>query len=153
MHIRNSAKAVIEKEGHVLLTKNIDSEGIFYLFPGGGQEHGEVLVQTIKRECLEEIGYQVIVGELLHIREYIGKNHEHAHDRDFHQIEFYFVCTIDAQAVEVPIPSNPDSHQIGSEWVAISKLQEYRIYPKEIRLPIQQFAHAKKIAVYLGDIN
>lgn len=99
MHIRNSAKAVIQKEGHVLLTKNIDAEGIFYLFPGGGQEHGEVLVQTIKRECLEETDYQVIVGELLHIREYIGKNHEHAHDRDFHQIEFYFVCTIDAQAV------------------------------------------------------
>ncbi|MGB6406443.1 MAG: NUDIX domain-containing protein [Planococcus donghaensis] len=153
MHIRNSAKAVIEKEGHVLLTKNIDAEGIFYLFPGGGQEHGEVLVQTIKRECLEEIGYQVTVGELLHIREYIGKNHEHAHDRDFHQIEFYFVCTIDAQAVEMPIPSNPDSHQIGMEWVAIKNLHEYRIYPKGIRLPVQQFAENKKSATYLGDIN
>lgn len=153
MHIRNSAKSVIQKEGHVLLTKNLDAEGIFYLFPGGGQEHGEVLVQTIKRECLEETGYYVEVGELLHIREYIGKNHEHAHDRDFHQIEFYFVCTIDTQLEDMPVPSNPDSHQVGIEWVAISKLQEYRLYPKEIRLPIQQFAGKQKKAVYLGDIN
>ncbi|AIY05457.1 MutT/NUDIX family protein [Planococcus sp. PAMC 21323] len=153
MHIRNSAKAVIHKEGHVLLTKNKDAEGFFYLFPGGGQEHGEVLVDTIKRECLEETGYQVAAGDLLYVREYIGKNHEHAHDRDFHQIEFYFVCTIEAGSVEIPVPTNPDSHQIGIEWVAISKLPELRMYPKEIGVPIQQFAENQKAAVYLGDIN
>lgn len=73
MLIRNSAKAVILKDSKVLLTKNIDDEGFFYLFPGGGQDHIETLPETVKRECLEEIGQQVEVGELLHLREYIGK--------------------------------------------------------------------------------
>ncbi len=91
MHIRNSAKAIIIKEDKVLLTKNQDNEGYFYLFPGGGQEHGETLHQALRRECLEEVGYEVEVNELLHIREYIGKNHEYASfDFNVHQIEYYF---------------------------------------------------------------
>lgn len=93
MHIRNSAKAIIIKEDKVLVTKNQDNEGYFYLFPGGGQDHGETLHQAIRRECLEEVGYEVKVNELLHIREYIGKNYEHASfDFNVHQIEYYFLC-------------------------------------------------------------
>jgi len=78
MPVRNSAKAVIMKDGCVLLTKNQHEQEIFYLFPGGGQEHGETLEEAVKRECIEEIGQEVVVRELLHVREYIGRNHEHA---------------------------------------------------------------------------
>jgi len=56
--IRNSAKAVIIKDGKVLLTQNIDEEGLFYLFPGGGQEKGETLHEAVVRECIEELGEQ-----------------------------------------------------------------------------------------------
>lgn len=52
MHIRNSAKAVILKDSKILLTRNIDNEGVFYLFPGGGQDHGETLTEAVKRECM-----------------------------------------------------------------------------------------------------
>jgi ADP-ribose pyrophosphatase YjhB (NUDIX family) len=62
-----------------LLTKNQDDEGYFYLFPGGGQEHGETIHDALIRECIEEVGEEVEIGELLHVREYIGKNHEHSH--------------------------------------------------------------------------
>ncbi|YCI79744.1 hypothetical protein M1D47_21395 [Bacillus sp. R1-10] len=34
---------------------------------------------ALLRECMEEVGEEVEIGELLHIREYIGKNHEHFH--------------------------------------------------------------------------
>jgi 8-oxo-dGTP diphosphatase len=73
MSIRNSAKAIIISSNKVLLTKNQDDDGIFYLLPGGGQEHGETIHKALIRECVEEIGEQVEIGELLHIREYIGK--------------------------------------------------------------------------------
>ena len=87
MNIRNSAKAIIMSDNKVLLTKNVDDDGYFYLFPGGGQEHGETLHETVTRECMEEIGEQVDVGDLVHIREYIGKNHEYASfDSDFHHV-------------------------------------------------------------------
>lgn len=154
MRIRNSAKAIIIQDSKILLTKNKDEEGFFYLFPGGGQEHGEVLPATVKRECIEEIGENVEVKQLLHIREYIGKNHEHAQfDGHVHQIEYYFVCHIINRQDVPSVPSNPDSHQIGIEWLPINNLVDYRIYPKGIRECIQEFKGNKRNAVYLGDIN
>ena len=67
MNIRNSAKGIIFRGEEVLLTKNLDDEGFFYLFPGGGQEFGETLHDAVKRECMEEVGQEVEVGELLFI--------------------------------------------------------------------------------------
>lgn len=155
MNIRNSAKAIIIHYLKILLTKNKDEEGFFYLFPGGGQEHGEVLSETVKRECIEEIGENVEVKDLLHIREYIGKNHEHAHfDGNVHQIEYYFVCHIINNHDFPSVPTKPDSHKVGSEWLPIQNLMDYRIYPKGIRKYIQEFEENKRnAAVYLGDIN
>ncbi|WP_034759531.1 NUDIX domain-containing protein [Rossellomorea vietnamensis] len=150
MPIRNSAKAIIIKDNKLLLTKNKDEDSIFYLFPGGGQEHGETLHETLKRECLEEIGCEVSVGELIHVREYIGKNHEHAaFDSALHQMEFYFTCTLIHEWNNDQTPSNPDSHQVGVEWIDLSKLKEYRYYPREI----ESYLVNKSPRVYLGDIN
>ncbi len=151
MSIRNSMKAIIIENDKILLTKNQDTDGIFYLCPGGGQEHGETFHTALKRECIEEIGYSVTIGELLFIREYIGKNHEHAaSDGHVHPVEFYFLChSID----QTQSPTNPDCYQIGVEWVPIEHLLEYRIYPKELIPYLQQFATGKKSTIYLGDIN
>lgn len=155
MRIRNSAKAVIIQDSKVLLTKNKDEEGFFYLFPGGGQEHGEALMETVKRECIEEIGEDVEVKDLLHVREYIGKNHEHAdYDNDLHQVEYYFVCTILEDQNPPLIPSNPDTYQVGIEWLPLQNLMDHRIYPRGIRKSIQALGDDNRTSpVYLGDIN
>ncbi len=65
--IRNSAKAIIVDNHHLLLTKNQDEMGFFYLFPGGGQEKGEELGQAVVRECMEELGCGVEVKDLMYI--------------------------------------------------------------------------------------
>ncbi|MBM7095194.1 NUDIX domain-containing protein [Bacillus sp. H-16] len=154
MNIRNSAKAVIISGDKVLLTKNRDRDGYFYLFPGGGQEHGETLHKTLIRECIEETGEQIEVGELLHLREYIGKNHEYASaDFNVHQVEYYFDCKRITGKNALEQPANPDSHQVGVEWVHMKDLQEYRLYPKEIRKYIVKYAKNEQLPVYLGDIN
>lgn len=154
MNIRNSAKAVIIKDSKLLLTKNRDKDGIYFIFPGGGQDHGEALIDTVKRECLEEAGAAVEVGQLLHIREYIGKNHEYRlFDKDVHQIEYYFSCDLIDETQEFAEPTIPDSHQIGIEWVAVEELRSKRIYPKAIVGAIEDFAGNKKGSVYLGDVN
>lgn len=51
--IRNSAKAIIIEDGKILFTKNKTENGLFYLLPGGGQEHDETLVEALKREWLD----------------------------------------------------------------------------------------------------
>ncbi|MGG4047063.1 NUDIX domain-containing protein [Paenibacillus favisporus] len=131
--IRNSAKAIIIQQGKLLLTKNKDNDGFFYLFPGGGQEHGEVLKETLKRECIEELGVQVEVQDLVYVREYIGKNHEFAAwDYDVHQVEFYFVCSLAQEAPAQMDGTQPDQDQIGVEWVDIRQLDHIRLYPKAL---------------------
>jgi 8-oxo-dGTP diphosphatase len=151
MPIRNSAKALIIRDGKILLTKNKDGNGYFYLFPGGGQEQGETLNEALKRECIEEIGREVEVGELIHIREYIGRNHEHASfDYDVHQMEFYFRCSMFNEMDKDPAPTNPDSHQVGVEWMDLNELTKCRLYPKKI---IHYLNKDLAPVVYLGDIN
>jgi 8-oxo-dGTP diphosphatase len=148
MNIRNAVRAIIVKEDSILVTKNRGIEGDFYICPGGGQDHEEALYQTLQRECLEEIGYEVEIGDLLHIREYIGKNHEFAStDFSVHQAEFYFLCTLKDEQHVTPI--KPDPHQIGIEWMRIADLSKYNFYPKELK---KHFT-SKTSPVYLGDIN
>lgn len=117
--IRNAPRAIILKEGHLLCTKNEDPLGIFYLLPGGGQRKGETLYETLKRECLEEVGARVKVGSLLYIREYIGENHEFAeYDVDVHQVEFFFACTL-LPGSTISCGRKADSFQLGVEWLLL----------------------------------
>ena len=71
--IRNSAKAVIVKDGNLLALKMQENNSTYYILPGGGQEHGENLHQALVRECKEELGAEVEIGDLIFVREYIGR--------------------------------------------------------------------------------
>ncbi|MFD1019360.1 NUDIX domain-containing protein [Thalassobacillus hwangdonensis] len=154
MPIRNSVKAIITEGDSVLLTKNMDKEGAFYLFPGGGQEHEETMHDALRRECMEEAGIPVQVNELLYVREYIGKDHEHADfDSGVHQIEYYFLCEQNPEMLKSE-PTNPDDHQIGIEWVSIADLHHYRIYPNAmVSSLVDYFIKNQPGPVYLGNIN
>ncbi len=92
MHPRVGVKAIIIQDGQLLTVKKHDDRGPLYNFPGGGHETGETLVQAVRREVREETGQEVHVGRLLFVREYIGKNHEHAEtDADVHVVDHLFL--------------------------------------------------------------
>ena len=149
--IRNSAKAIIIKKGCILAVKNCDSDGDWYLLPGGGQNPGETLEETLHRECIEEMGIEVSIGRLRYIREYIGKNHEFSeHDGDAHQVEFMFECEFNEEQ-SPEIGNNPDAYQVGIDWLPINEIHKYRIYPKLLGDLVLSGADHEKI--YLGDIN
>ena len=62
---RKAAKAVIEKDGKLLLIYTNQGD---YKFPGGGYKNSENAAECIVREMLEETGYQVEkVGKLFGI--------------------------------------------------------------------------------------
>lgn len=103
---------------------------------------------------MEEAGAEVDVKELLHIREYIGKNHEHASfDSGVHQVEYYFLCELLTKEDDFIAPMSPDSHQTGIEWVSPRDLDRLRIYPRAIVEPLLLLLEGKKAPVYLGDVN
>lgn len=144
--IRNSAKAIIIEGNRLLTLKCIDGDTIFYQLPGGGQQNSESLVNTLKRECLEEISSAVDVGDLMFIREYIGGKH----GPDWHQVEFMFACTL-ADSAECVNGFEPDTTQLSVEWLPVEQLDRYNLYPKAI-IPLlmnEQNEHT----VYLGDVD
>jgi len=151
-HLRNSAKAIIIRDGSILLTRNEDVSGLYYLFPGGGQEPGETLHDALRRECREEIAAEIIIGPLRFIREYIGAHHEFAeHDSDSHQIEFMFLCDV-KEDYEPRHGHTPDTRQVAVEWVELSRLHECAFYPKAL-IPYLVQADFGNAPVYLGDVN
>lgn len=148
--IRNAARAIIIQDSHLLCTKNQDPDGIFYLLPGGGQQMGETLHETLKRECLEEVGAEILVGELVYVREYIGAHHEFAqYDAHVHQLEFYFSCRMLSNA-SFSLGESPDSFQLGIEWLPIQHLVDYRIYPRSLSPLLSSPGEGE---IYLGDVN
>jgi 8-oxo-dGTP diphosphatase len=154
MGIRNSAKAVIVQDDMIVAIKKKDKDGYYYILPGGGQEHGENLHETLKRECIEEINVEVEIGDLLFIREYIGKNHEHSKfDSEVHQTEYMFLCKIKEGSKDIRNGIVPDDGQLGVEWLPLSGLLEYRLYPQSMRKYIVDYIAGKEHPVYLGDIN
>jgi 8-oxo-dGTP pyrophosphatase MutT (NUDIX family) len=150
--IRSAARAIIIKNDSVLLVQMKNDGGEFFILPGGGQLHGETLVQTVKRECMEELCIEISVGRLAYTREYIGKNHEFdQRHKNFHQIEHVFICKI-LNDTQIGNGHELDKKQIGYRWIKLDELSKYNVLPS----PIKSFLKTENLALdnsYLGDIN
>ena len=101
---------------------------------------------------MEELGVTVEIGDLLFVREYIGKNHELASKHaDAHQTEFMFACFVSEDKFANGL--NPDQGQVGTEWIPVEKLMEYNLFPKALRKHLISYSNKGKSLVYMGDIN
>ena len=66
-HIEIISRGVIIQNGHVLLCRN--RKGNYYYLPGGHVDPGENSADALARECVEEFGGKVAVGDLLAVAE------------------------------------------------------------------------------------
>ena len=72
--LRQTARAIVFDHGNNVALLQVMKRGAYYKLPGGGVEAGEDLSTTLKRECLEEIGCDVEVGQEIGMTvEYRGK--------------------------------------------------------------------------------
>lgn len=155
--VRVAAKALIVEEGRLLTVKVRDllhPDEFYYGLPGGGQQPGENLHDALVRECEEEIGVSVRVGELMFVRDYIGPNHRRAAvDGRFHQVELIFGCSLPPGADPNDIGNGvaPDDRQIGVRWLPISELSGYNFRPAPLAQRLQRPAIPGP--VYLGDVD
>jgi len=150
--VRTAARAVILREASLLVVRIRTQEGEFLVLPGGGQEHGETLTDTVRREVMEELGLAVTPRGLMYVREYVGKNHAmHRIHGHFHQVEAVFQCDC-ADFGPIGEGRERDRRQVGFEWLPLAKLADFPLSPPGLGEVIGRFL-ASGGATYLGDVH
>lgn len=149
---KHSVKAIIIKDGKLLVESVDYGRGRYCKLPGGGQEWGETMQQTIIRECKEELNLDVTPLRLVLARDYIAKNHNQSYDLDcFHLAELMFECEV-TDFTPLGNGSEPDSDAQKIKWIELDQLAASDFYPKAIIPYLQNIKDIKKTVV-LGDVN
>lgn len=113
---RSAARGIVLREGKLL---TIHTDRGDYKFPGGGVEPGESLEQALRREMLEETGYELTGSARLW-----GVAHERRKGRTANILEmdsYYFLC----QTGDAQIPLQLDDYEAAEHfapvWIQLDK--------------------------------
>jgi len=140
--VRNSAKALIIKDGKMLAIKMDEDDDLFYIMPGGGQNTGETLTDAVIREVAEETGIDINPVSLAFVIEGV-------HGEAFHRVDFVFLCKY------IGLSDHPvlhgDKNQVGYEWLDIENLMNQPLYPSKLRKQIIRLINGEETNVYLGN--
>jgi ADP-ribose pyrophosphatase YjhB (NUDIX family) len=148
--IRNAVRAVIVRNETVLMQKKwAEEKGVWYTLPGGGQEVQETLIETLQRECEEEIGTRVEVAGLLTVADFF-KQRKTEPPTVRHLIEFLFACSVseDYQPRSGP---HPDKHQIEVVWLPFARFSHVSLFPSSLENDLLPLIKGERSG-YLGVI-
>ena len=147
--IRNAARALIVRDGHVLLLRKDDAiKGERYTLPGGAQEVGETLQEALRRECREEIGAEVQIRDLVHVADYF-KPRATTPPTIRQAVEFVFACDV-PEDYQAGNGRRPDGHQVEVLWASLESLRGLRLLPHSL---IDLLTEARNNGVYVGTLN
>jgi ADP-ribose pyrophosphatase YjhB (NUDIX family) len=128
-HVHLATGLARRADGAVLLvaSRYANHEQPLWNLPGGRQRPGELLVDTVAREVLEETGYRVRVGELAYVSESYDSND------GVHFINATFLIEIESESAAPGTGS--DDHIVNTSWVSIAELAS-RIAVAVVREPL-----------------
>jgi ADP-ribose pyrophosphatase YjhB (NUDIX family) len=127
--LRPAVSALVRDEGgRLLMIRRTDNDK--YAIPGGGQEVGETVAQTVVREVEEETGIHVEVVGLVGI--YSNPAHVMAYDDG--EVRQEFSLCFRARPVSGELRTSSESKEV--LWVESDRLDELDVHPS-IRLRIQ----------------
>lgn len=92
--VRTAARAVVFDVAGKIALLSVTTHG-YHKLPGGGIEAGEDITKALARECQEELGCALYIGESL------GEIHEYRKLYTQHQISYCFTAQVDGM-VGVP---------------------------------------------------
>jgi len=121
MPIRCAAKALIFRDGKILLNRCRHEDGsIYYDLPGGGQHQYESMHDAVVREVLEETGYCVRILRPAAFSEeiYTDSSLRAAYPDYAHRICHIFLAEIDGNSIQ--LPTEMDHFMEKSEWITLN---------------------------------
>lgn len=149
---RYSMKAIIVKDGKLLVESCDYGYGRFCKLPGGGHQWGETMTEALIRECREELNLTVEPIRLLFVRDYIAKNHRTKTDLpSFHQAELMFECQVEDFST-LAIGSEPDGAEQQIKWIKLEDLPASDFVPQAI-VPYLRNLDKIRETIILGDVN
>ena len=113
--------AFVVNDGHVLLIRRTDNE--LWALPGGGQDFGESISETVVRETKEETGVDVVVVGLVGL--YTNPNHLIEYS-DGEVRQQFSICFRAEYLSGEPTPSDESSDV---RWVDRDQLDALPIHP------------------------
>jgi 8-oxo-dGTP diphosphatase len=126
-------RAIIIEDEKVLLMHRVKNNHEYWVFPGGGlDDTDKSLEDALKRECLEELGVNVEIRDLLMNKFYILDNFQG-------QVQYFYNCNIVSGKVGTgtgPEWNGRDVEKYGIYevvWIPISEFKDKTVYPFEVR--------------------
>ncbi len=149
--IRNAVRALILRDNDILLLRKDGYEdGERFALPGGGQDIGETLEQTLYRECMEEIGARVEIQDLVYVADSFKPRDTYPRSTR-HLVEFLFACTV-ADDYAPKNGHHPDKHQVEVVWAGMETLAGIPLYPRSLA-PYLANSGGNNGTVYLGTVD
>ncbi len=127
MSIRIAARAVLIHDARLLLVNAWPGPAsTLWCAPGGATEMHESLADGLVREVYEETGLNISVGMPCLINEF------HASQRDFHQVEVFFRCSLVSGALDADW-RDPEGIVTRRRWFSAQELPGIQMKPDTLR--------------------
>ncbi len=133
---------LLKKDNKILFVKHRKNNKEYYLLPGGGVDYGESFEIALKREYLEEVNFEITIGNMLFISEAI------APAGDKHIVNVYFEVFYKSGELKVA----EEERLAGAEYLEVEKLEDYTIYPNVKKEILEYVKNGQKNVLYLGNI-
>ena len=134
--ITERVRAIIISSDKILLIKRVKDDDSYWGIPGGAVEIGETHEQAIKRECLEELGVEIVTEKLFLQRASDKPGMEE-------QLEFFYLCKIIGGKVGTGKgpefqPKTQYKGEYIVKWIPLKELSTLNLKPAEVKNKIIQ---------------
>ena len=117
-------RAIILDKDRLLVVKH-SPKSTFVVLPGGHLEYGEDIFSCMKREIVEELGIEPIIGRLLYVNNFV--------DGKFcHSVEFFFEIKNSSDFIDCVKLVRTHAHEL-AEIIWINKDDNFEIRPQSIQ--------------------
>lgn len=131
MTYRVSARGLLLKDDEILFVEYVSSKGSIYALPGGGQQTGKSLKETLKREFKEETNLDIEPREVIIVREFMLDTSEFEQWKNgIHQVEIIFRCFQSDPGAIASAGSKMDVSMKGIKWIHLDDICKYTVYPR-----------------------
>lgn len=134
---------IVVERNHILFMKYQYGNEFVYNFPGGNPDLGETFPETIVRECQEELGVEVEIGNMCMVGEILPNE-----QRDG-SVHLLFEGKIISGIPELQLEHTSAQEIV---WIPISEITKINLYPN-VAKELQDMLFLQKPGKYIGVIQ